>query len=357
MKNRFKKHLKALKRSRPETHPDPRRNLLLNRNERVTAHDENTLRLLGEKISKLNLNLYPDLEIFYRKLADWLSLDEEQLYLTEGVSGAIKALLETISGPRDNIVFPVPTFALYPVYCRMFNLELRTAGYTRDYMLDIRALKKAIDNKTAIVFLPNPNVPIEGTLDPEEIASLAGYCAEKGAFLAVDEVYFSFGGPTAAGLIKKFDNIFVIRSFSKAFGLAGIRLGYLIGSGENIEYVSKMRTGYETNTVSAQIASFFMDNHSIVESYIREVKEGLKYLKKELDALGLEHNGGNSSNFLYVKTKNESQALKIKRGLENKNIRVRAGWPEPYSAGLCVTAGPKGAMRKFITELTGILKK
>ena len=98
-------------------------------------------------------------------------------------------------------------------------------------------------------------------------------------------------------IIDEFDNIFVMRSFSKAFGLAGIRVGYLLGTEKNIDYVSKTRTGYETNSVSIEVASFFIDNFTIVEEYIKSVKEGLNYLKTKLKELELEFNGGNTGQF------------------------------------------------------------
>lgn len=355
-KTRFKKHLRDLKRLRMGPHLNFSSSLFLDRNERIVPYDEKTLRLLLERVTNAHLNLYPDLEIFYQKLARWLSVKEEQIYVTEGVSGAIKSLVETLTEAGDTIIFPTPTFALYPIYCQMFGLEYRTVGYTKDYRLDVEKMHGFINEKTAIVFLPNPNVPIEGTLNFEEIASFAKHCARYNTFLAIDEVYFSFGGPTAISLIDRFDNLFVMRSFSKAFGLAGIRLGYLVGNEKNIEYVSKTRTGYETNTVSAEIASFFIDNYHLVEAYIRDVKEGLAYLKEEFDKLGLAYNGGNSSNFLYVDAGDKALVEKIVGVLKTKDIYIRGGWPEPYSNGFCVTGGPKSVMEKFVNELSLILR-
>jgi histidinol-phosphate aminotransferase len=355
-KTRFKKHLKTLERLRIGEHQNPSKSLFLHRNERVVPFDAKTLSLLGKRIANSRLNLYPDMEVFYRKLARWLSIDEKKIYLTEGISGAIKSLMETLTKPGENVIFPMPTFALYPVYSRMFDVEYKTVGYDRDYRLDIRKMRRLVDDKTAVVFLPNPNVPIEGTLGLDEISALAEDCLRHGAFLAVDEVYFLFGGPTAIGLIDRFDNLFVMRSFSKAFGLAGIRLGYLIGAEDNIEYASKTRSGYETNTASVEVASFFIDNYRLVEAYIRNVKEGLAYLKKEFDKLGLKYNGGNTSNFIYVDMKDKTLADKIVNTLKEKGIHIRAGWPKPYSAGLCITGASSALMKRFIDEFKKVLK-
>ncbi|MBN1353229.1 MAG: histidinol-phosphate aminotransferase family protein [Candidatus Omnitrophica bacterium] len=357
MKHNFRKHLQNVERKRVGVHPDPGKNILLDRNERVIPYSDKTMRLLCKRISGLRLNLYPDLEVFYDKLSRWLSLNSKEVYITEGVSGAIKSLMETIAEPGKAIVFPNPTFALYPVYAGMFNLKHKTVGYTADYKLDIAEMKKLIGKETSIVFLPNPNVPIEGTISLKEIKSLAGHCARYGVFLVIDEVYHSFGGPTAMRLARSMDNVFVMRSFSKAFGLPGIRLGFVVGAEKNIEYVSKMRTGYETNTLSAETASFFIDNYNLVERYVKSVKEGLAYLKNEFDHLGLEHNGGNASNFIYVDLGSEAILKRVVKALRERHIYVRGGWPAPYASGFCLTAGPKKIMRHFVRELTEILGK
>ena len=148
-------------------------------------------------------------------------------------------------------------------------------------------------------------MPISGTVTLKQIASVAKKCEKHDAFLVVDEVYYPFGGPTAINLIREYKNLFIMRSFSKAFGLAGIRIGYLLGNPELIDYVSKTRTGYETNSVSIEIASFFIDRYHLIEEYIQQIKEGLSYLKSELDDLELKYNGGNHGNFLYVELNDE----------------------------------------------------
>lgn len=355
MHPRFREHLIKLERKRVGIHPDPKVSLLLDRNERVIPYHSSIMDKLQKQLLNVPLNLYPDLELFYRKLSKWLDVDEGQIYITEGVSGAIKSLIETIATPKDTIVFPTPTFALYPVYCRMFDVKFRTVMYTRDFNLDMDDMLRAVDETTAMVFLPNPNVPIEGTLDLKKLKRLARHCSEEGAFLVVDEVYYPFGGPTAMELIDEFDNLFVMRSFSKAFGLAGIRVGYLAGRAENIDYVSKTRTGYETNSVSAAIASFFMDNDKLIQRYVGDVKEGLAFLKKEFTRLGLLYNGGDASNFIYVDMGDESVACNMVSRLKARNIYIRGGWPVPFSTGLCITGGPEKIMKEFMKEFSSIL--
>lgn len=354
---RYKKHLKGLVRTRAGTYRDVSEGLFLERNERIAPYDKTTLKLLSKRLMGSRFNLYPDVGPFYRRLADFFGVGEDMIYITEGVSGAIKSLFESLMEPGDNVIFPVPTFALYPVYCRMFDAEARTIGYGDDHRLDIKKTLSLLDKKTSILFLPNPNVPIEGGVDLKTIAYMADRCRKNGTFLAVDEVYFGFGGPTAVDLVKDFDNLFVMRSFSKAFGLAGIRVGYLIGAKKNIEYVSKMRTGYEANTLSMETASFFLDHYHIVEGHIEAVKDGLAYLKSELDTLGLEYTGGDTSNFIFVDLHDRALVERLTRDLLKKKIYIRSNWPEPYSNGFSVTGSPKAIMKIFVKELRRSLLK
>ncbi len=352
MKFEYKKRLKDLNRLRVGTYREGASGLYLDRNERTVPFDEATRRQIAEVVAKASLNLYPDIPAFYRKLSKWLGVAESQLFITEGVSGAVKSLVETIAEPGDNIIFPTPTFAMYPVYCRMFDVEPRTFGYRADYSFDLDAMYGLIDKRTSTLFLPNPNVPIEGTLDIDKVAAIAERCRKEGVFLVMDEVYYPFGGPTASDLIDRYDNLLVMRSFSKAFGLAGIRLGYIIGSAEMMDYVSKIRTGYESNTASIAIASLFMDNYNLVESYIGDIKNGLSFLKRELKKMGFDHNGGNASNFLFIRLGSPDIARSVAAALAKRRIFIRAGWPEPFSDGISVTAAPADVMRTFVKELS-----
>ena len=349
----IKPYLKNLERLRAGSYRDVSSGIFLDRNERSLLYDSKIIDTLFHHLKNVNFGLYPELEPFYEKLSEWLDIPTDQIYVTEGVSGAIKSLVETLTIPgKHNIVFPYPTFAMYPVYCEMFSVEPRMVGYTSSYELDYKSLIDSIDKNTAIVFLPNPNMPIEGTLSINEIIDLVKQCNKYETILAVDEVYYPFGGPTTIELINEYENIFVMRSFSKAFGLAGIRVGYLLGSGQNIDYVSKTRTGYESNSFSMEIASFFIDHYDVILNFVEEVKDGLRYLKRELDKLSIEYNGGETGNFIYVNLGNTELANDIVRRLKDRQIYIRGGWPEPFDAGFSVTGAPKEIMEEFFHEFS-----
>ncbi len=356
MKFRFNQNLLNIRRARAGssermTSPD----LFLDRNERVVPYSFDILSELGEHLAKCRPNQYPELGLLYERVADWSALDADQLFITDGVSGAIKALLESLAPAGTNIVFPSPTFALYPIYAKMFGVEPRIFGYSENYEIDLDALRKNIDINTAFVFLPNPNVPIEGYLTLKKIDSIATYCAHFNAALVIDEVYYLFGGETAIRLIEKHKNLFIMRSFSKGFGLPGVRIGFVAGPAKIIEFVARTRTGYETSTLAAETVCFFLDRIDIINEYIKEVKVGLHFLKNSLDNINIPHNGGITGNFVYIELGDPDLAQSIIKTLGGQNIRIRGGWPAPFHGGITVTGAPREYMNRFFQNFKSAL--
>ena len=165
--------------------------------------------------------------------------------------------------------------------------------------------------------------------------------------LAIDEVYFPFSSFSAKSLINYYKDTLILQSFSKAFGLAGIRLGYIIGTKKNIDYISKTRTGYETNSLSLAIAEYFIKNYKLVKKYVESVRDGLHYLKNELDKIGVEYNGGINGNYLFINLKSKKISQEIILRLKKDNIYVRGNWPKPFNNGILVSGAPKKIMKVF----------
>ena len=187
---------------------------------------------------------------------------------------------------------PPSTCAVFFVSLYIFDLALILISFFSTFVLCFTAITlKFLFSACLILGLIFLGLGIEEKIQAFEkdyddynsimVKVLADRCNRYDAILVLDEVYYPFSDITGIELIKEYDNVLIMRSFSKAFGLAGIRLGYLIGNSENIDYISKTRTGYESNSVSMGIASFFIDRYDIVLEYVREVKDGLNFLKHQ----------------------------------------------------------------------------
>lgn len=347
----IKKNLVSLSRKNKKSNTNRKnKGIYLDRNENPIKYDKKIMGKLVNIFKKIEFARYPDVNIFKKKLSKFLGIKSDNLFLTEGVSGAIKALMEVYTLPKKtNIIFPYPTFAMYPIFAKMFDVKVSKIKY-KNYELDYDKLIKAINKKTSLVFLPNPNNPIEGNLSLLKIKQILKVCKKNKCFLILDEVYYPFGKITGIKFLKDNNNLFIMRSFSKAGGLAGIRLGYLIGNKKNIEYVSKIRGGYETNILSMEVASFFIDNYKIIKNQIIEVKKGFNYLKNNLLSRKIEFNGGINGNYIFINLKNEKKSKFIVNFLKKNKIFVRSNWPKPFNQGFSIAGVDLSTMKKFLIK-------
>ena len=151
------------------------------------------------------------------------------------------------------------------VYSKIFNTNLTEIQYLpENRKLDWEQLYDFIDTKPRILFLPNPNQPIEDTLSIEQIDDLAKRTKINDTLLVIDEAYYYFGADTALQLTDQYKNLVVMRTFSKGFGVPSIRLGYMVSNEENIEFFAKTRFAHETNALSATVAEYLLDHFEII---------------------------------------------------------------------------------------------
>jgi len=308
-----KKHIKLLKRERSKG--VNKKGLPLDKNERIIPFSKFELDDLRKHLGT-NLWKYPDVDAYYKIFADWLKIDEKKLFFTEGVSGAIRSLMELYAS--KTVYYDTPTYAMYDVYSEIFNL--------------IHAPMENAD----IIFLQNPNIPYGTTYSEDQIRKICLLNSMK--LIVLDDVYFEFNMPDHLWLIDEIKNLVIMRSFSKAFGLASIRLGYIVSNEENIKFISNNRNGYETNLLSLQTAHYFIRNESIKNNYINQLNFGRDYLMEQLDRMNIEREGGYCGNFVFIRTdpKNTDK-------LAEKGILVRK-----CDDGIRVTLGPRNEMEKFI---------
>ena len=144
--------------------------LKLDRNEKIYPFNNIYKKKFNKYISKIDLNFYPNFESTYQKLSKFLKIDRENILITEGVSGAIKNILDSISkNNKTEIIAPNPSFALYKIYSKIYNLRLKTYNYDNKFNLKINDIFKIITKNTSVVFVTFPNIPVEGNIDLEFI--------------------------------------------------------------------------------------------------------------------------------------------------------------------------------------------
>ena len=350
MKKRFNEHFNKLNRLKVSLNRDLDNGLRLDRNEKVDDYAPEVIQGILDTITPYDFSAYPEIESLYEKLANWMNINSNNILLTSGSDAGIKQIIEMLSNENDKVLVPSPTFNMYEVYCHMYNRNFIEIQYSPDdFLIDINSIYNSIDTNTALVFLPNPNQPIDTLNSLEMIETLAQRCLEFNTFLVVDEAYYLFTEITAIELTQKYENVLILRTFSKAFGLAGVRLGYIIGNEENINYLSKTRLMVESNTLSVKSAEYLLDNMNYVYEHVSTIKESQKYLKKELKDIAVNCIGTNA-NFVFIDLETQEKRDAVISYLKTKNIYVRGGFKAPWNSFIRVSVGSQEKMEKFIKE-------
>ena len=199
---------------------------------------------------------------------------------------------------------------------------------------------------TRLIALVNPNQPIESCYTLDELRILSERCSANGTLLLVDEAYYHFCDITAAPLVKEFDNVIVVRTLSKAFGLAGLRIGYLIAAPRTAKALRALKPIYEINHLNAAIATYFLKKPWIVEEYVAAVRAGRKVLEAFFARYGCPVYGKHSNTIL-VGLPHALSAASLMGALLDAGWIVRAEAKAPTSNHLRITLGPGDQMRMF----------
>ena len=351
MLKRLKPHLSKIIRKRTSVDRDLEKGLRLDRNERVTNFSDFVIEDIYKSLPKYIFNAYPDTESLYEKLSKWLKVKSEELYVTNAITEGIRIVFETLVNPSDKVVMLSPIFPMYKIYAQIYQASFCPINFKENLSLDKKELIDSIDKDTVLACIPNPNLPIESILTLDEIRPLAEKCKKNNTALVIDEAYAFFGSESAIPLIKEYDNIIVFQTFSKAFGLAGIRLGYMVSNEENIEYLSKTRSLVESNGISMGIAEYMLGHQEIMNNYVKSVKEGREYVKNKLKELGFRFFGGDFTNGMLIFLNNKTETEDLLNYLKSKKIYIRGSFEAPIENCLRLTLGPKPEMEIFIKAL------
>lgn len=321
--------------------------LRLDRNERVENWGSKFLLDVFSNAPEYLLSTYPDQSRLYSLLSEYHNIPVSQLLLTSGIDGGLKTLFELLLRPGDLIGVLSPTYAMYKVYSDIYQVNIVDIGYKSDFSFDFHAVSNFIDKRPKVFFLPNPNQPIEDTLSLHQLSNIAQHCLECNTLLVVDEAYHLFGSESSIPLVSVFPNIVVTRTFSKAFGMPSIRLGYLISTPANLEILSKSRLAHESNSLSNFIAEYLLLNYHIVQDYIDLVVDCRVWILKYFKSVKIDARC-QFGNYVLLNLESPARCLECVNFLRDKQIYVKGPWKAPYSQYITITLGPQKSMLPFI---------
>jgi histidinol-phosphate aminotransferase len=238
----------------------------------------------------------------------------------------------------------------------MFGAVRRDIFYEPDLSLQLDNLLQAINARTKLVTLANPNHT--GTvISPDDVVKILEAAREKQALVMVDEAYYHFCDVTMVPYIRQYDNLVIIRTFSKAFGIAPLRVGYALGQKEVIAELYKVKLTHEITSISARFGEYLLDHLEIMEEQVAEVKSGIRFLERECRSLGLKTEE-TQTNFIFIELPPDVDGKNIVACLKERNICISGPFTKaPFHNHLRVTVGPEDQMRSFLEEFRQVFSR
>ncbi|OFX80154.1 MAG: histidinol-phosphate transaminase [Bacteroidetes bacterium GWE2_29_8] len=299
-----------------------------------------------------SFNRYPD--PLHKELRDVVSevfyLNTEKIFIGNGSDEVIDLLLRMCCRPSiDNIIICPPTYGMYEVSAHVNDVNVIKVPQNADFTINIAAISKALNANTKMIFICSPNNPT-GNLVPIEIIE---YLLKTfNIFVVIDEAYIDFSeGGSSLSLIENYDNLIIMRTLSKAWGIAGLRVGIALADERVIKILYKIKLPYNVNIFSQKKALEILKNKNKIIRLKRCILNERKFVIKELSKLThiITHIYPSDANFILVKTIN---AKNIYNFLKNRNIIVRDRSSNLHCENcIRITIGTKKENRNLIDSL------
>lgn len=351
-----KQQLKSLVRT---STPEPSRMFKhrLDRNERNQPFSDKFIEHIKSQVTGELFMVYPELEGVYEKIAQWLSLSVDQIMLHSGSEQAIKSVFETFISPGDRIMLHAPGFAMYNVYSNMFQAEVIQQQFDSDLVFDWEGFAQKITPALRMVVIENPNGFLGIAPPVEAMKRIIAKACNFGTIALVDEAYYHFHEITVADWLGEFDNLIVTRTFSKAFGLAGLRAGYLISNPDNMSSLKKVRPSYEINSFTALVVLELLKNYAEVQQYLEDSRENLRALRLGLGRLGIAASDS-KANFVAVRLGGEERYSELRLALREKDILIRRPFREPaLREWVRISTAPPQVQEALLEEIRTFLNR
>jgi len=300
-----------------------------------------------------NLHLYPDANCYYlkEKLARFHNISPEQLILGNGSNDIIDLSVRTFCLPGDEVITSEMSFIMFYISAQAQNCVQKIIKM-KDYTYDLDGIKAAITDKTKMIYIANPNNPTGTYVNKDSLDNFIREIPED-IILAIDEAYYEYVTAKdfpfdTISYIKDRPNTIVMRTFSKIYGLAGIRFGYGITDARLADYMNRVRQPFNISTL-AQVASIAaLDDRSHIRKTRKMNKEGMEFLTKELTALGFKVIPS-QTNFLLIDLQRDATELYEKVLRLGVIIRPMKGFGMP--TGVRITIGTMEENQRLIEAL------
>lgn len=340
---------KAIERLQPYTPPEEGRaeSVRLDFNENTVGCPPGVARALRRAMKADWFTIYPEYEKARRELARYFGVSPDELLIANGVDDAVKLICDTFVDPGDGLVIPSPTFAIYQFFHELAGGKVQVAHYDKNFQISTALLLKPVNKRTRWMALANPNNPTGTLISHASLKELLQ--TAPGVLILVDEAYFDFSGATILPWIRKYPNLIVSRTFSKAFGLAALRIGFLFAHKELASLLRRAHAVYAVNGVAIRAAVEAIRHEDHVQQYAHMIVKNRAHFCRRLNSWKIAY-APSAANFVLARI--GPHAHEMARELRRKGILVR-DWPgDPRLAThLRITIGTAGQMRRLESEI------
>ena len=339
-----KQHLENLFRVDPDE--KSRKDCLrLDMNEGVPGLPEGFVKDILSGVGPEFLATYPEYKKLREKIASYNRLKPENISLANGSDAAVKYVFDAYISRGDKVLITDPTFAMYPVYCDMFGAKQVVVEYNDDLSFPEEDFMDKLSSGVKMAVIVNPNNPTGSVLKKETLLQVIEKARNLKTLIVVDEAYFYFYPESVIEEVKNFENLIVLRTFSKLCAMAAIRSGYAASSVEIADNLRKVKPTYDVNGLAVLFAESLLEDPKIIARLVDATNEGKEYLISKLAEEGLEYRSG-LANFILIKCKGKTEDVKKK--LAEKGILVASGFKQDFLKDyIRVTIGDRLVMEKF----------
>jgi len=361
--------------------------LLLDFNERTSAPSLKVKRALKNFIDKDKLQTYPEYGDLDKKIANYAKVRDSQVMVTNGSDQAIDIIFRAYVGERDKVIIPSPSFAMFYQSAEIQGANILKPFYKKDSAPEPRRnrlaatlqgkqvrcgaslsfpLKETLDlintrvkprsresrYRAKLIVICNPNNPTGTPLPIKDVEKILRKAKKKGAAVLHDEAYFEFCGITDKSLVAKYDNLYITRTFSKAFGLPSIRAGYVLSQKKNIQELLKIRGPYDVSMFAKTAILAALNNAKYMKDYVGEV---MKKSKPRFEKFLRERRitfFSSAANFLLVKIPHSEKTYKT---LKSQGILVRPREGPNINKTIRISVGNKAETNQLIDTLNKIM--
>jgi histidinol-phosphate aminotransferase len=324
----------------------------MDRNEKVTNWNKEIFTNVFSQIKESNYTSYPsdNFDSTYKNISNYLNISLNNFCISNGADGVIREIFLMFQSKIKNVGILSNTYGMYDVYANLFNKKIINIPYLINIGEKVENICKIdkkyfnnVINDIDIFFFVNPNQVSNNDFSFNELEELCIKYPNK--LFIIDEAYTGFGHYTAIHLIKKYTNIFIIRSFSKTFGLASSRIGVLIGNEKSIKPFTQICAIYSFNLYNANICNYFIENINLIEKYHEEVIEGREWFVEKLKINNYKVIDPKSLSIIVV-FENEKARDDIYLSCLDKLFYLKKIKINQYES-LRITCGPKELMQKL----------